>query len=304
VLDFGIAVRSASPSEQTHTITFQGRANRLAGTLGYMAPEVLQGSPATVGSDVWALGVVLYEMVAGRMPFEGKADSDLVASILRDAPAPLPSGTPSGVAWIIERCLEKQPADRPSRAGEVALALEVAEPRPSSGDIAADGSAPVRRRSFRTFTIAAAVLGAVAAATYLAIPNRARPVENLMRFVNPIQVTTAVGVEEFPAWSPDGRTLAYAADPSGHTSSSAWDIWVIQTGGGAPINRTADYKGQDLLPSWSPDGSQIAFWSDRDGPGCYVMPALAGVPARHARPDEVSGCPPGPHGRTRHHRGG
>ena len=237
VLDFGIAVRSPSPTDQTHTVTFEDTAHRMAGTLSYMAPEVLQGSAATVRSDIWALGVVLHEMVAGHAPFERKTDSDLVAAILRDAPGPLPSGTPPGLARVIERCLAKEPSDRPGHAGEVALALDVAEPR-AWGEIA--GTPPAPAGSFRVLAIAAAVLVAAGAAIYVVVGRRASSGESTLRFGNPTQITTAVGVEEFPAWSPDGRTLAYAADPSGNPGSPAWDIWVVQPGGGTPINRTAD----------------------------------------------------------------
>lgn len=128
VLDFGIALQLRSPDEATRTMTVAD-AGRTAGTLAYMAPEVLQGHGADVRSDVWALGVVLHEMTSGRSPFERQTDSDLAAAILRDAPAPLPSGTPSALARIIERCLAKEPNQRPARAGEVGLALDVASPQ-------------------------------------------------------------------------------------------------------------------------------------------------------------------------------
>ena len=128
VLDFGIALQLRSPDEATRTMTVAD-AGRTAGTLAYMAPEVLQGHGADVRSDVWALGVVLHEMTSGRSPFERQTDSDLAAAILRDAPAPLPSRTPSALARIIERCLAKESNQRPARAGEVGLALDVASPQ-------------------------------------------------------------------------------------------------------------------------------------------------------------------------------
>jgi TolB protein len=93
----------------------------------------------------------------------------------------------------------------------------------------------------------------------------------LPRLINPVQVSAAIGVEDYPTWSPDGRTVAYQSNEGG-----PWDIWVKQPGGGPAVNRTADFPGDDLYPSWSPDGRQIAFWSDRDGGGYYVMSALGG----------------------------
>jgi Tol biopolymer transport system component len=283
VLDFGIAVRSRAAAG-AHNQTTQTPADRLAGTLACMAPELLQGTEPSVRSDIWALGVVLHQMVTGRLPFQRKTDSDLVAAILRDAPEALPPGTPPTLARIIERCLAKDPADRPARAGEVALALDVAEPRASTaGGGEAAGDAPVTASGNRVLMIAVLTLAVLGSAAYfLMVRPTSRDDGTPSRFVNPVQVTTAVGVEDYPAWSPDGRTIAFAADPSGQPGGPTWDIWVVQPGGGAPINRTADHAGQDLFPSWSPDGTQIAFHSARDGGGCYVMPALAGAPRRVA----------------------
>lgn len=131
VLDFGLARRlttggGSSDATATHdTVTAQGT---VAGTLAYMAPEQLRGSAADERSDVWALGVVLYEMAAGVRPFKGDTAFDLSSSILHDPPLPLPTGRrdapPLVLLPIIERCLEKDPARRYQRAGEVRAALE------------------------------------------------------------------------------------------------------------------------------------------------------------------------------------
>ena len=91
------------------------------------------------------------------------------------------------------------------------------------------------------------------------------------RLTNAIQVTSAIGVEAAPTWSPDGRALAYTA---------AGDIWVISARGGEPVNRTEDPAGGNRWPAWSPDGEQIAYWSDREGGGYFVIPALGGAPRK------------------------
>ena len=97
--------------------------------------------------------------------------------------------------------------------------------------------------------------------------------DNIPRFTNPVQITSAAGVEIFPAWSPDGAQLAFQSDQSGN-----FDIWVAHLGGGAPVNRTAGRAEVDTMPSWSPDGSQIAFVSE---PGdVWVMPAVGGEPRK------------------------
>ena len=130
VLDFGIARRvAAGASDATRTATVDDAQSSHAGTLGYMAPEQLSGGEPSVKSDIWALGVVLYEMASGRRPFSGDTRAAVAATILRDTPPALPTTVPPGVVRLIERCLCKDPGERPSRAGEVAMGLSVIDTR-------------------------------------------------------------------------------------------------------------------------------------------------------------------------------
>jgi Tfp pilus assembly protein PilF len=96
----------------------------IAGTLPYLAPETLQGKPADARSDIWALGVVLYEMAAGTRPFDGRTGFELTSAILRDTPAPVPARTPAGLRAIIRKCLEKDVEKRFQTVSEVRAALE------------------------------------------------------------------------------------------------------------------------------------------------------------------------------------
>ncbi len=125
VLDFGLAkrLRGAGLEDATRTQGLTG-AGAIVGTLLYMAPEVLRGEPADTRSDIWALGVVLYEITAGRQPFQGQTGFELTSAILREPPAPLPPQAPVGLRAIIHRCLAKEPGERYQRAGEVRAALE------------------------------------------------------------------------------------------------------------------------------------------------------------------------------------
>ena len=124
VLDFGLATRlteSALSITQSHNALTQ--PGMVVGTLPYMAPEQLKGSPAQTATDVWALGVVLYEMAAGARPFAGHTGFELSAAILSQPPPPL-QGVPMPLRSTVERCLEKEPAQRYQSGGEVRAALE------------------------------------------------------------------------------------------------------------------------------------------------------------------------------------
>ena len=97
VLDFGLAARMPQADAEAVTKTQDAipHAGMLVGTLAYMAPEVLRGEAATARSDIWALGVLLYEMVSGRLPFEGTAVTEVIAATLKDTPAPAGSTDPT-----------------------------------------------------------------------------------------------------------------------------------------------------------------------------------------------------------------
>ncbi|HUI41483.1 MAG TPA: protein kinase [Terriglobia bacterium] len=129
VLDFGLATRvpKAALDEATASIAPLEGAGAIAGTLPYMAPEVLCGQPGDFRSDLWALGVVLYEAAAGQLPFRGRTSLETCSAILHELPAPPPDRVPPGLWAIIQRCLAKEPAQRYQQAGEVQAALEAVQ---------------------------------------------------------------------------------------------------------------------------------------------------------------------------------
>ena len=126
VLDFGLArmldthqIDALSHSQRS--LTDEGM---IAGTLSYMAPELLRGQRGDERADIWALGVLLYEMVTGRRPFTGATGFELSAAILHQSPEALPSSVPGPLRAIVQRCLEKNPGDRYQHAAEVHVALQ------------------------------------------------------------------------------------------------------------------------------------------------------------------------------------
>src|SRR4029077_16781476 len=114
VLDFGLAKYTApvTASDDTPTLQSLTAAGTVMGTPHYMAPEILQGKPADARSDLWALGVVLHELLTGGLPFQGSTAFEVSAAILHQASPPLPAGVPDGLRTIVERCLKKQPEAR------------------------------------------------------------------------------------------------------------------------------------------------------------------------------------------------
>ena len=129
VLDFGLAMRL--PLEELEAATVSqvqlGESESLAGTLPYMAPEQLEGSVVDSRSDIWALGVLMYEMASGHRPFSSLSGFALTSAIVRDPSPPLPDTVPAGLAAVIRKCLLKDPAARYQNAGEVRSALEALE---------------------------------------------------------------------------------------------------------------------------------------------------------------------------------
>jgi serine/threonine protein kinase/photosystem II stability/assembly factor-like uncharacterized protein len=124
VLDFGLATRLEREEISELTLSYDALESKLVGTLPYMAPEVLRGQKGDYLSDLWSLGVMLYEAAAGRLPFGGTTGFEVSAAILREPLPPLPSTVPHGLAAVIERCLMKERRDRYQQASEIRAALE------------------------------------------------------------------------------------------------------------------------------------------------------------------------------------
>ena len=134
VLDFGLAARLRKEEMEGVTLSRVdfNEGGLLAGTLPYMAPEQLRGEPADARADIWALGVLLYEMASGHRPFSGRSGFELSSAILRDPLPPLPDYVPAGLVAVVRKCTLKDPAARYQSAGEVQSALETLESTPIS----------------------------------------------------------------------------------------------------------------------------------------------------------------------------
>lgn len=126
LLDFGLALRFQRPNELEKYVSSAPleEVGEAGGTLPYLAPEVLRGEPASVQSDIWALGTLLYEMTRGELPFTGRTCFEVSLAIMTQSPPPLPRQTGLRLAAIIRRCLKKDRAQRYAAAREVRVDIE------------------------------------------------------------------------------------------------------------------------------------------------------------------------------------
>ena len=124
ILDFGLATCQVAVDPDSETTRTETPSSSGAGTIPYMAPEILCGRRAGPRSDVWALGVLIHEMIAGSRPFAGATRYEVAAAILERAPAPLPAHVPAALRRVIARCLEKTIDERFASARQLAAALD------------------------------------------------------------------------------------------------------------------------------------------------------------------------------------
>ncbi len=278
VLDFGLARLTEIPSEPTSggTVSLTAK-NTVVGTVGYMAPEQLRGQEIDHRVDVFAFGVVVYEIVAGRRAFTGDSGADVMTAVLtRDPPDLLESvpGTPPVLARIVSRCLEKRREARFQSTSDLTFALEALSA--PSGAAAAPARHGGRGISRRLLPAAAALV--VIAATGFAVwqwrdapawPSRALRVQRLTDFE---------GVEEFPTLSPDAKSVAFTAAVKGMRQ-----VFVRLVAGGTPLqitNAAADHR----QPRWAPDSSSVIYFSpavagEQQG-ALWEVSALGGAPRR------------------------
>jgi serine/threonine protein kinase len=124
ILDFGLAKRIRSRALQKITShSSMGELGRMAGSIHYLAPEVLRGERAYVSSDIWSLGVLLYEMATGAFPFRGRTVFELATAIMTSDPLPPSKKTPAWLAHVIARCLQRDPHRRYLCARDVVMDL-------------------------------------------------------------------------------------------------------------------------------------------------------------------------------------
>ncbi|HUO84457.1 MAG TPA: protein kinase, partial [Thermoanaerobaculia bacterium] len=257
ILDFGLAkFTGVGATPQKHTAP-----GTVLGTVPYMSPEQLGRHELDARSDLFSFGVILYEMIEGKRPFDGETFLETLRNVAEIDPPAMRSEIPGSLREIVMKCLEKEPDRRFNSAEDLVSALRQL---PSMGD--QGGWSPAKRppAQWRSSAVAASV-AAVALIVVLAIGlitdwgRRGHPSPDPTYRVT--RLTSAPGLEDEPAISPDGRMLAYTSDERGNL-----DIYIRPIDGGDAV-RLTDRDADDAQPAWSPDGKRIAFVSSRENEG-------------------------------------
>jgi Tol biopolymer transport system component len=245
------------------------------GTIAYMSPEQASGKLLDARSDIFSFGVLLYELLAGRRPFAGATDLELVQIVIHGEPQPLAENIPPALRSVVEKALEKDPADRYQSMRDLVADLRnlphhtVADSRPHMQTLS---------RLRRHWAWAGSALALLAAGVFAwrawRAPN-ARP--NAPMIPEPPRAVplTTKGVARYPSFSPDGNYVTFAWTPPGEDYSN---IYVQQISGGAPLRRTTE-AGKHYNPVWSPDGRSIAFLRRHPEGGTYdllLIPPFSG----------------------------
>ena len=281
VLDFGLAKLlqdNGAPDDATRTIAVHKTAEgRILGTAAYMSPEQAEGKAVDARSDVFSLGIVLYEMATGRKPFEGETAISTISSIVKEQPKSvleLNRGLPRHLGRILDRCLAKDPDRRYQSALELRNELEVLDRESKSGELemwvpsSATGRARTKKSGVPVVVFVAA-LALVVAGTFLGtrtlVDGGSAGARELM--IERVESLTSQGNQaSYPSLAPSGDLFVYQAMDGDDT-----DIFLQRVGGQRPINLTADHDGADRRPAVSPDGQRVVFESERSGGGIYVM---------------------------------
>ena len=269
VLDFGLASvlnrdipsrhREGADANNSPTLTISPtRAGMILGTAGYMSPEQARGKPVDKRADIWAFGVVLYEMVTGRRLFEGETVSDTLAHVLTKEPDW--EQVPARVQRLLEACLQKDPRQRLQAIGDWRLLItDLQQPATSSSR---------SRLGWVAWGVAAVATVAAVGLGWVAYHHYSEETQVLKMSLQTPEKAQFDSPAYIPAISPDGRHVAFAARIDGQVSLWIRDLDALNT---RQLPGTANAR----YPFWSPDSRWVAFFAD----GKLKKINLAGGPA-------------------------
>jgi len=320
VLDFGLAKQihggldEESDLEASTAPTVFTDPGSVVGTVVYMSPEQARGMPIDHRTDLWSLGVLMYEMITGRPPFEATTTSDVISQILKEEPPPLARFSrhvPDSVEWLVMKALVKDRDGRYQTAKEMLSdiqrlkhRLEVKAELGDSQDRMASGSAGAEQATAKGLKQPSKRPDTGHSATYPSnleylvtgikshkkISAVALGLIGLCLVAGINFLVSAIRTPRPPQSSP--RALTRLTFDAGLQTEPSWspdgrflaydsnlggnfDVWVQPVGGGNPVQVTQSPE-HDWQPDWSPDGNSLVFRSEREGGGLYVVPAFGG----------------------------
>lgn len=291
VLDFGLAkLREPTDSYSDRTVAVDDptQEGRVLGTVAYMSPEQAEGKQVDARSDVFSLGVVLYEMATGDRPFKGDTNISTISAILREEPTPiteLKKRLPRHLGRIVRRCLAKDPDRRYQTAHDLRNDLMVLKEEVDSGEIEAyelrEGDPkPPAARVWLWWGLLVIVLGIVAYGVILPMFRGEEPPEGQPPQAMQVTRLTTTGNAYEAAISPDGRYVAYVVREN---QLEAILIAQVATGSEVEIVPFSETRLADI--TFSPSGDHVYYLTKdpyRDGGDLMTVPALGGTPRRVA----------------------
>ncbi len=275
ILDFGVAImlHPQTPNADVVTMTLP---ETTAGTPGYMSPEQVRGLTTDQRSDIFSLGVVLYEMVTGKRAFKRATSADTMSAILHEEPEPIPQSVPGvapGLERVISHCLEKMPEQRFQSASDLAFALEAL----SDPAVAALAAAPQGgKRGRRWVAVAAGVLLAAGVLAYFLMrPPPIPTVSNYIQLTHDGQPKSLIGT--------DGARL-YMAVSEGNTGSGTSAGIAQMAVSGGELQKLSILPNAGMVPvNLSSDGAAFLVIEGQGSPPrgpLFSIPVLGGSPRR------------------------
>ncbi len=284
VLDFGLAkLTDAGGGEDADSAESElTRTGAVMGTPSYMSPEQARGERVDHRSDIFSLGVVIYEMASGDLPFKRESQAETMSAVINEPHTPVSEfneSVPAGLSAAIDRALSKDPADRYQGMGEMLRDLrQVGRGVGLLGSSDSQGAVipylPLGRRSAKRWMQAMTLVGLALLVGLGLWFSSLRPGPQPQR--PPLQttpLTSYVGMEFLPAFSHDGKQVAFAWN--GEKGDNI-DIYTKLVDTGTP-HRLTTHPADDSFPAWSPDGSHIAFRRHtQESDAVYLIPSLSG----------------------------
>jgi len=275
--DFGLAKLRESPSLVSDAVTeTRTMTGVIVGTIAYMSPEQATGRTVDARSDVFSFGIVLYELLAGHRPFAGATDLDVLHAIAHRSTNPLPASIPSPLRELIERALQKDPAQRVQTMREVVADLKRLA-RQSETTLARPRTSPGRTLAWAAAATAFVLVGVIAA-TVMRRQPLSPPAPVATQY---IQLTSFSDSATSPALSPDGQLLTFIRGPL--TFFSPGQVYVKRLPDGEPVQLTHDDTIK-MAPQFLPDGTRISYATgigiDKPSMDTWVVPVAGGQPQR------------------------